>query len=614
MHIKIQNIMPYNRCYTLSHASRLFVLGSIILLGLATSSCASSDDPTSQGVGTENISSNTNTGVALNHINANVLQTSVQGFTRGAVQEDTATPDNTPTASDGGLTCDVTWGAPGTTRAANTGYNMQWANIGSSTSIAILPRGAAVGAYSYTVSTTGAISSSSPYYFQTASNDVVTSWYPYNSGSLSSFTVQSNQSTLANYIASDLLYTSSEVTATSQNLTYSHKMAQIIVDVTVNNANYLTNSEVQSLTIAGLKTNCTVTNYTKSTNEVCTPTFTAGSTTATISAYRYSKSSTPTTSTATFIMCVPAQTISTSQVFTVTVGGTAFTGKLTNAQTLEWGAAYNISVSINGDVLIYYPSNYSTITYGDYYSVASNGQPVLVKNSAVTDAINAGITPKAVVFALPSEMNAADRAKWPHAYAMALKEAGTAVAWSTRTNVAVQSSSHTFTAGNTGLFTDMGGYEATHNITDRNSTDPTNFNATTYPAFFAALNYDTAPVGSSGWFLPTNGQWERIVRNLGGMTSTPISASTSNFLSGQATTAATNINRYLNFNSSIATKIQRQYNTLERMYWCSGEYDASKAWVTTFDNSNGMYFSYVTTKTTTNFENGVNYSRACIAF
>lgn len=499
--------MPYNRCYTLSHASRLSVLGSIILLGLAMSSCASSDDPTSQGVGTEDISSNTNTGVALNHINANVLQASVQGFTRGAVSEDTASPGSTPTASDGGLTCDVTWGAPGTTRASDTGYNMQWANIGSSTSIAILPRGAAVDAYSYTVSTTGAISSSSPYYFQTASNDVVTSWYPYNSGSLSSFTVQSDQSTLEKYIASDLLYTSSKVMATSQNLTYSHKMAQIIVDVTVSNANYLLNSEVQSLTIAGLKTNCTVTNYTKSTNEVCTPTFTAGATTATISAYPHSKSSTSTTSTATFIMCVPAQTISTSQVFTVTVGGTAYTGKLSTAQNLDWGSAYNISINISPSRYLYF--NCSSVEIGYFYGKYANGQPVIIKNTSadITSASAKGITPVAMIFSKTTSSTDDTSNGWTHGYAISLKNVSTSSAWRTSGSGTDLSKQWAYDYSNATKNYD--GYKYTKEIVN-------NKTLSNYPAFNVAYNYNVKVSGaSSGWYLPSIGQWYLLIVNVG---------------------------------------------------------------------------------------------------
>lgn len=502
--------MFHNSLYTFSRTSRLFVLGSIILLGLAMSSCASSDDPTSQGVGTENISSNTNTGVALNHINANVLQTSVQGFTRGAVQEDTATPDNTPTASDGGLTCDVTWGAPGTTRASDTGYTYQFSEIGSAigsaSRIAIQPRNYAADNYTYNVSTTGTISATTPYYFETANNDVITSWYPY-SANLSSFTVQTDQSTLSKYIASDLLYTSVVVPTATHSLTYSHKMAQIIVDVTVSNATYLTNSTIQSLTISNLQTMCTP-NFTTSGNTISAPSFAASSTAATVTAYRKSSTST----TAEFFLCVPAQTITSSNIFTVTVGGTAYTGKLTNSQTLSSGSAYNISITIDGKATMVYPSG-NTIAFGDFYAIAANGQGVVIKNSSsyVSAAKTKGITPIAMVFHTSpstSDKSSASHDAWTHGYAMSLKRANNACWWSTTTST-IQTNQ--YGAGNITNLTaeidrakaNLDGYSETKRILAKTSNSP----SLNYPACYYAVTYGvTYPKSSSGWYLPSVGQ------------------------------------------------------------------------------------------------------------
>jgi len=613
--------MPYNRCYTLSHASRLFVLGSIILLGLAMSSCASSDDPTSQGVGTEDISSNTNTGVALNHINANVLQTSVQGFTRGAVQEDTATPDNTPTASDGGLTCDVTWGAPGTTRASDTGYTYQFSEIGSAigsaSRIAIQPRNYAAANYTYNVSTTGTISATTPYYFETANNDVITSWYPY-SANLSSFTVQTDQSTLSKYIASDLLYTSVVVPTTTHSLTYSHKMAQIIVDVTVSNATYLTNSTIQSLTISNLQTKCTP-NFTTSGNTVSAPSFAASSTAATVTAYRKSSTST----TAEFFLCVPAQTITSSNIFTVTVGGTAYTGKLTNSQTLSSGSAYNISITIDGKATMVYPSG--SIAVGDYYGIAANGQAVVVKNASISSASSKGITPIAVVFYLGPTTK--DRANgWTHAYAMSLKISSKGCVWSTETSATVQNSSHTGKANYTShtfeytaytsAMADLDGYEATHNITDAGGS----YTAATYPAFFSAVNFALSkPKSSSGWYLPTVGQWWEICVNLGGVSrsATIAAGSTGDWstLSG-ADFCWTNLNNYVNAANGDEFVTSASYEAGKPQaycYWTSNERNATKAPNFDLRDHQGQIYIYYSSQTTTKNNRNL-YVRPVIAF
>ncbi len=403
MNIKTQNIMlSYHRHYRFC-AHHLFVLNSIILFGIAMSSCSKNNDIDWQISDKE---SKPNIGIALNNADASVMQVSAEPFTRSVESEQTISRDLMfPFANtDTDLACDVAWGASNkTTRGSDTGYNLQWANIGSATQIAIQPRDYAATSYStYSVSTSGAISATSPYYFETANRDVITSWYPYNSGSLSSFTVQTDQSTLANYIASDLLYTSAVVSATSQSLTYSHKMAQIIVDVTVSNVSQFPNSEVQSLTISGLKTSCTTDFASLSGNAVRYPTFTTGSTTATIKAYRRTRSSNSTTSTAEFIMCVPAQTISTSQVFTIKVGGITFTGKLANAQSLQSGYAYNVSISINGlpvslvdmgtgDGLYWATCNVGASTpsaYGNYYEWGATSPYPSTPNASATWASN----------------------------------------------------------------------------------------------------------------------------------------------------------------------------------------------------------------------------------
>lgn len=489
--------------YTISQAYHL-LLRSAIIIGL-TASCSTSDELNPMETESESTEKpNTHTGIALNNIDASVLQASVESFQRSAAVEQPSQPSAAASTSDGGLACDVAWSSHSTHRASATGYTLQWGSIGTATQIAIQPRNYAATSYStYNVSAAGTISATSPYYFETANSDVITSWYPYNSGSLSSFAVQSNQSTLANYIASDLLYASSAVNATSQSLSYSHKMAQIIVDVTVSNANYLTNSEVQSLTIAGLKTNCTTNFASLSGNAVRNPTFTTGSTTATITAYRYAKSSTSTTSTATFILCVPAQTISTSQVFTVTVGGTAYTGKLSTAQALVSGAAYNLNIGITAEKIRYIGRTSSTYAVGDFYATYANGQSAIIANTtaALTTAKNNSCTPIAYIFS-KSPITSDQNRGWTMGYALSISYTG-AAAWSTNTSQTVQSTVYA-QSNYAAACSDMNGYDETHRVTDNAS-----YNSTTYPAFFTAVNYiSTVPVPkqTSGWFLPSFGQ------------------------------------------------------------------------------------------------------------
>ncbi len=100
----------------------------------------------------------------------------------------------------------------------------------------------------YSVDASGNITSSSPFYWTSESNVSVTSWYPY-SASLSTWTVNSDQSTEAKYAAGDLLYASGTLTYGSSNkLTFSHKTAKVVINIVKAN-NVTTASDISSVTI-----------------------------------------------------------------------------------------------------------------------------------------------------------------------------------------------------------------------------------------------------------------------------------------------------------------------------------------------------------------------------
>ena len=593
MNIKTLNNMFSNHHYPVPSVSHFVMLSVIMLLGHITSSCSSPDELDPKGDSTGNHSTDiptSNIGIALNNVEANLLETTVESFMRGASSDaSSSTQDQedrqrnealiSPYApvGEGNLSCDVSWAASRSMRGPDTGYNLQWGDIGTATSIAIQPRTYVATSYStYTVTTAGKISATSPYYFETASNDVITSWYPYNSGALASFTVQTDQSSKENYIASDLLYTSQKVNAASQSLTYSHKMAQIIVDVTVSNANYLLNAEVQKLTIAGLKTKCT-TDFTYTSNTVKAPTFTTDNgTTGTITAYRYSHNEASTTSTATFIMCVPAQTIATSQVFSVTVGGTTYTGKLPNAQNLQSGYAYNISVSIgNGGVLLY---SGTSIAVGDYYCrTGVNNLGLVVKKENLTSAKNAGATPIAVIFSTTTSSTDL-KAGYSHGYALSLKFAKQNVQWATSTTL-TESFSATINTNGT---------ETKSNKEGR--TETLAMNNSQHPAAQAALTYSQArPTTASVWFLPSCGQFFDVILNLCGMSESNATSGQYGYSwSGFCEQGITNINSYLSAAGGDTYDINRNTEcTTYNQTWSSSYKTAAEAYNLTFQKGGG---------------------------
>jgi hypothetical protein len=112
-----------------------------------------------------------------------------------------------------------------------------------------------------TINANGNITMPSTYYFTGMDNVAVKSWYPYSS-SLSSFAVRSDQTALANYEKSDLLYASVNVNQSSPNaqLTYSHKTAKIIFYITMKDSKYLYDPTINSVTLSNIYTSGSVSN------------------------------------------------------------------------------------------------------------------------------------------------------------------------------------------------------------------------------------------------------------------------------------------------------------------------------------------------------------------
>ncbi len=166
--------------------------------------------------------------------------------------------------------------------------------------------------YKYSVDASGNLTSNTPYYFTTTNNVSLSSWYPYTLESLSSFSVQSDQTSYANREKSDLLYGAATVNQGSANtITYSHKVAKLIVSVKVNNTQHIANGTISKLTMSGIKLSGTVSDGT----------ITANGSNGTITLHNTIASSTSNNnSTATFEAYLIPQT--TTSTFAVSVGGT----------------------------------------------------------------------------------------------------------------------------------------------------------------------------------------------------------------------------------------------------------------------------------------------------
>ncbi len=143
---------------------------------------------------------------------------------------------------------------------------------------------------------------------------------------------------------------------------------------------------------------------------------------------------------------------------------------------------------------------------------------------------------------------------WTHGYAMAVKDAMKAVVWG-------PNDVDTPLPNGSGL-SDMDGYTNTQIIKNNYAISTSN-----YPAFYYALNYGvTAPNNSSGWYLPSCGQWYQFAIALGGRSSSQTT------WTGQAIATANSINNYLN---NISGSEPFYYDTSANYwFWSSTEDDA----------------------------------------
>ena len=238
--------------------------------------------------------------------------------------------------------------------------------------------------------------------------------------------------------------------------------------------------------------------------------------------------------------------------------GTAMTYTLTNAISLTNG---RMLMSTVHPLAIDLKAN--PVNIGDYmFSDGTWG----------TLADNTGKTPIAVIFSKTT--SALDQALGrTHGYAMALKNASTSIAWGPISGNPT-GKYYTTTAA---IIADKDGLTHTPYI-----------NSSTYPAGYAAAttfkSTVAAPASTSGWYLPSIGQWYDICVNLGKMNATGYTDQSSYlyWASPAATTCVTNLNAYF---TPLTAGTYTSFTTAD-YYWSSSEYNSTNAYTASFYSGN----------------------------
>lgn len=254
----------------------------------------------------------------------------------------------------------------------------------------------------------------------------------------------------------------------------------------------------------------------------------------------------------------------------------------------------------------------ATATPGNYYF--SDGTWGTLEN-------NSGKTPIAVIFS--GTTSSTDQGHgWTHGYAMALTNASTSAMWAGASYQSTDEAGDTYSSFSykdyTGTYDtfiiNKDGYSETHAISSKAAYSQSN-----YPTFWYALNYGTtAPNGSSGWYLPSIGQWWDIVINLAGISATEITASNIGWCrwcygENGATTYysslfVANINKYMTAVNKLVTP--DYFSESYPWYWSSTEYSSNCPYRAYFSAGNlRLGYSDDNDKSTTKF-----ITRPVIAF
>jgi hypothetical protein len=269
---------------------------------------------------------------------------------------------------------------------------------------------------------------------------------------------------------------------------------------------------------------------------------------------------------ATYLL-VYAKTSGWSSVYRIYLGGTGSTDYTNYSIPRNYNYSYTININGSGwtDTRVTYTTNapadavyyYSDGTWGSY---------------------NPTKTAIGVVFSTTT--GSTDQAKgWTHGYAMALTNATSGIAWASST---YQSTQDFTTEINTVALeeSDMDGYSHCQTIKSKSV-----YSQTTYPPFYYALNYGTASIGgtkyaapssTSGWYLPSEGQWYTIIKKLGGIArAVDVNNTTWGYWNNNAAfTVATAINTYL---SPVDGETIACNSSIGQWFWSSSEGSASNA-------------------------------------
>ena len=272
---------------------------------------------------------------------------------------------------------------------------------------------------------------------------------------------------------------------------------------------------------------------------------------------------------------------------TITVTRTstnAFSGSVTVTGTGDsnHNAPSSITIGVSGEDT--YP--FTSVTSSDVGKVlCSNGHV----HNTVSDATSSGCTASGIICYVGDHGSVDDSNSTYKGLAIALANCGSTIKWCSQYSANCLASDYLTTDVATAI-TKKNGINATYNLVNKTLSGTSGH---THAVANAANDFSTArPSSASGWFLPSMGQWNLIVKGLTG-SSTDLSTSINNDFK------ASNVNKKIT--AAGGTGLWSDY------YWSSTEWSNYYVW--SMDLLNGF-----ADRTTSKTYNSNRYARAVFAF
>ena len=292
------------------------------------------------------------------------------------------------------------------------------------------------------------------------------------------------------------------------------------------------------------------------------------------------------------------QSMTTSDRWLVTYRAKTYSGSM-SATTLAAQTRYTLAPSLSfGDYSL------DKAKVGDFYCKDASGNGYLIPGDASLDQNTACIgivccTDANRIGEAAKTALSGKSVTTPHGLVMALTNASEGCRWGDNyKDENSDGSDGTPFKDNTDKlnkqYNNVNGYAETRWIINTYGSSGTTLQDT-YTAFYHAQRYGTADSGTSGyaapdnttgWFIPSMGQWWDILSNLGGIDLSNYQNNDrdgSAYISGAAPTAVNNMNKYLDKISGATTF------SLDTYFWSSSEYNSSRACHVSFYSGGYLY-------------------------